>query len=143
MKQLQYNCLLMVLLCLGVAVACKNDQKVADETTKETIDSILHNIDGIDSNLDTTSKASKSLIPEPVKKKRDSILREQIAASKMVEMSCEEILEKYEQAMEAASKGDMTKLSKIDPNDPIYNKCRNSEPHKSKFEAIDLKYAEN
>lgn len=128
----------LLLLCLFIATACKQDRNVTSEEKEQTVDTIMAKIDGIDAD---TSNQTAQAISKDVLKARDSILRKQIEDSKMISMSCEEILEKYSQAMKAAKEGDMSKLLAIDPNDPIFNKCKNSEPFKSKFEAIDLEYA--
>lgn len=131
----------LLLLCLFIATACKQDRNVTSEEKEETVKMIIEEIDGVNGDGDTTSNEATKAISQEVLKARESILRKQIEDSKMISMPCEEILEKYSQAMKAAKEGDMSKLLAIDPNDPIFNKCRNSEPFKSKFEAIDLEYA--
>ena len=137
MKLQKHYWLFMLLLCLFIDTACKQDRKMTSEEKAQTIDTLMAKIDGIDAD---TSNQTAQLISKDVLKARDSILRKQIEASKLVSMSCDQILEKYREAMKAAKAGDNTKLLAIDANDPVFNGCRSSEPYKSKFEAIDLEY---
>jgi len=131
--------ILLVLASSCLINSCKSDKKIQDEHVSVTKDSILANIDGERKDSIEINTKKTTIDPE-IKEMRDSILTEQIKKSKLIEMSCDQILKKYQEAMKAAKAGDNTKLLAIDPNDPVFNGCRSSEPYKSKFEAIDLEY---